>query len=132
MSAVGLKHELKNSHLDLLYILKIYPSLNCGNFSQYSPVIIVGMYACRMKSAVDLSVHPFKPQDRKGSFTTHPQGNVPGYKKVIKGLTITTTSMLAQYQQGSCGLFGWWGKTGVPREKTLQACTEQAKPYRHN
>ena len=35
--------------------------------------------------------------------------------------------MLAQYQQGSRGLFGWWGKPlREPGEKPPQACTEQA------
>ena len=49
-------------------------------------------------SADHLSAHPFKPQDRKGSFTTCPTGNVPGSKKCdLKGLLFTTTSMLAQY-----------------------------------
>ena len=35
--------------------------------------------------------------------------------------------MLAQYQQGCRGLFGWWGKPGgVHGEKPPQSCTEQA------
>ena len=68
-------------------------------------------------SAIYLSAHPFKPQDRKGSFTTRPAGKVPVYKKNDKkSLLYTITSMLAQYQLGGHVLFEWWGKPEYQEE----------------
>ena len=62
-----------------------------------------------------LSAHTFKPQDRKDIVAD----KVPGYKKGDKkGLLDATTSMLSQYQQGSRGLFGWWGKPEYPEKHT--------------
>ena len=71
-------------------------------------------------TTVDLLVHPFKPEDRKCSFTTRPTGNMPGSRKCDKKdifalfltFTIYNNQHAGTFQQGSRGLFGWWGKPG--------------------
>ena len=83
-------------------------------------------------STFNLSMHHFKPQDRKGSFTICPTGKVTGEKNVTKGLTIYNNQHAGTIPaRQSCPV---WivGKARVPGEKQLQACTKKAKPCRHN
>ena len=90
------------------------------------------MYNVILNLSRRFNVHLFKPHDRKGSFTTRLEGNVPGFKNVIKR---------AYYlQQPGCWhkptrrLWPVWvlGKVGVLKEKTPQSCMERAKPCRQD
>ena len=84
----------------------------CVDYDGCSRSLHCHMYVCRMRvPPLTYRRTPSSHKDTKGSFTTRPTDKVPGYKKCDKkGLLFKATSMLAQYQQGSPGLFRWWEK----------------------